>query len=101
MTGRGPLERGNARGTGKVDVLPEGEPLIADQGSGLTALPYTTEDEIREAVENFKAYLEILREWGEEEKQKARGKRPPPTCSPEIDGPAADDVESSLGVSRR
>ena len=98
MTGRGPLERGDARGAGKHCVLPEEEPLIADPGSGLTGLPYTTEDEIREAAENFQAYLEILREWDEEEKRKAEDKRSPAACSPEIDDPAADDVESSLGV---
>ena len=31
-------------------------------------MPYETEEEIREAVANFKAYLDILREWDERER---------------------------------
>jgi len=35
-------------------------------------LPYTDEDELREAVENFRAYLGILEEWDEREKETTR-----------------------------
>jgi len=33
-----------------------------------SSLPYETEEEIHEAVANFKAYLDILREWDERER---------------------------------
>jgi len=35
-------------------------------------LPYTDEDEVREAVENFRSYLAILEEWDEREKETTR-----------------------------
>jgi hypothetical protein len=31
-------------------------------------LPYESEGDLREAVENFRAYLSILREWGRKER---------------------------------
>ena len=35
-----------------------------------SSLPYETEEEIHEAVTNFKAYLDILREWDEKERRR-------------------------------
>ena len=57
------LECESTAKTGKAHTLPgEDTPSVKTEG-GLTALPYDTEFEIQEAVENFNAYLEILREW--------------------------------------
>ena len=69
MTSRRPLDRGHGSGTPEVPVLPVEEPPFSVRQSGPKALPYTEESEIWEAAENFKAYLEILREWDEKERQ--------------------------------
>jgi hypothetical protein len=65
-----PLERESTSTISKGRGLPgEDTPSVKSEG-GLTALPYDTEFEIQEAVENFNAYLEILREWDAMEKLK-------------------------------
>ncbi len=38
-----------------------------------TVLEYENDDELREAAENFQAYLLILREWDEKEDVRIRG----------------------------
>jgi hypothetical protein len=35
-------------------------------------LPYTCETEMQEAAENFRAYLAILEEWDEKEKERTK-----------------------------
>ena len=42
------------------------------EGEPASWLPYTDEDQLREAVENFRAYLAILEEWDEREKETTR-----------------------------
>lgn len=37
-------------------------------------LPYTCETEMQEAAENFRAYLAILEEWDEREKERAQNR---------------------------
>ena len=37
-------------------------------------LPYTDEEDVAEAVENFRQYLAILREWDERDKGGAKDK---------------------------
>ena len=68
--GQESLERESTSTIGKGSTFPgENTPSVKTEG-GLTALPYDTEFEIQEAVENFNAYLEILREWDAMEKLK-------------------------------
>ena len=64
------LERENTAKTGKAHALPEEAAPAVNAKAELAALPYDTEFEIQEAVENFNAYLEILREWDAMEKLK-------------------------------
>jgi hypothetical protein len=64
------LERESTAKTGKAPTLPEEDAPAVNAEGELAALPYETEFEIQEAVENFNAYLEILREWDAMEKLK-------------------------------
>jgi len=50
----------------------------AGRGNASPFLPYESEDDFREAAENFRAYLEILREWHEADRKNAK-KRPSPS----------------------
>lgn len=56
---------------GFMKKLLPGEEL--PQGSASRAIQRENEDELREAVENFRAYLSILRKWDEKENVKIRG----------------------------
>jgi|LZCG01.1.fsa_nt_gb hypothetical protein len=56
---RNSLETGRAAGF-RRKLLPPNEPLRIQHPA---ALSYESEGDLREAVENFRAYLEILREW--------------------------------------
>jgi len=50
--------------------------LLVSEGSTsmpATVLEYESEDELREAVENFRAFLSILRQWDEKEELRRRG----------------------------
>ena len=52
------------------------EKLLVPEGSTsmpATVLEYENDDDLREAAENFRAYLSILREWDEKEKLGTRG----------------------------
>ena len=41
----------------------------AHKNSAIAPLPYENEDDMRKTVENFSAYLAILREWDEKDAQ--------------------------------
>ena len=41
------------------------------EGALATALPYAREMDLRETLENFRAYLSILREWDQKERLEA------------------------------
>lgn len=42
----------------------------AHKNSAIAPLPYENENDMRETVENFSAYLAILREWDSKERMK-------------------------------
>jgi hypothetical protein len=64
------LKRESTAKTGKDPTLPEEDAPAVNAEGELAALAYDTEFEIQEAVDNFNAYLEILREWDAMEKLK-------------------------------
>ena len=66
-----------------------------------TTLPSCDDFDTQEAVRNFQAYLDILREWDEEEKRQAGGEEDSSATLRNVGGPAEDAVESLPGVRER
>lgn len=71
----------SSRATGTKTPNPQGSPCPCGQGLFVvgdrnrpvteTALPYASELDLQEAVRNFRAYLDILKEWDEKERLEA------------------------------
>ena len=61
------MESKKASFLGKL-LVPEGSTNMP-----ATVLEFENEEDLREAVENFQAYLSILREWDEKEKLRIIG----------------------------
>ncbi len=53
-----------------------GRPEEVNKAAHLGVLPYESEEDLCEAAENFRAYLAILKEWDERERQRLDAKTP-------------------------
>ena len=72
VTLRRSLDHSITDAAGRSQALREGEGSGHSAQSDQGVLPYETEAELREAAKNFKAYLDILREWDRREKPHPR-----------------------------
>ena len=71
-TGDGTTEMRTSRGSAAPCQFRQGAfPVVEQNAAPASTWPSSDEFDIQEAARNFLAYLEILREWDEKEKQMA------------------------------